>query len=249
MVGVLVPYIRAKLDRLYEEESIRQRARQALADDARDASWRAFYARAFVRAYPWCVAAHEGSRFAYQLLYLLGKTPYYLPGLHLLGLRVARTDPAAARAHAKAQAARRARRAAGGDALPAPLRLLCAATLRAGYLVADNARSALVLSVFAFKLLEWWYSAGERALGERKALEPPPPPPPLAPAPDGLALPEDTSLCPICSSKRVNPTLVATSGYAYCYVCIHKHVTERGCCPVTLEPAKLSDLWRLYPGM
>lgn len=99
------------------------------------------------------------------------------------------------------------------------------------------------------QLLEWWYSAGERALGERKALEPPPPPPPLAPAPDGLALPEDTSLCPICSSKRVNPTLVATSGYAYCYVCIHKHVTERGCCPVTLEPAKLSDLWRLYPGM
>ena len=95
---VLVPYIRAKLDRLYEEESIRQRARQALPDDARDASWRAFYARAFVRAYPWCVAAHEGSRFAYQLLYLLGKTPYYLPGLHLLGLRVARTDPAAARA-------------------------------------------------------------------------------------------------------------------------------------------------------
>lgn len=285
----LVPYVRAKLDAYYERHNVRQQAQRSLAgstatDEGPASHWRAFFLRAFLKAYPWCVAAHEGSRFAYQLLYLLGRTPYYSPELHLLGLRIARTDPASAQAHAKALAARRTRRATRGNTLPVPLRAIRLALLKTGYAIADNARAALILSVFAFKvvrkylnwednrhltqnlssilgflsrlrflsllqLLEWWYSSGERALGEGKAVEPPPPPPPLAPSPEGLPLPGDPALCPICQSKRVNPTLVAPSGYVYCYGCIHRQLTEHGCCPVTLEPAKLSDLWRLYPGM
>ncbi|RMZ52683.1 hypothetical protein APUTEX25_000802 [Auxenochlorella protothecoides] len=195
----LVPYARAKLDGLHGRHAPQLRSLQALglqpppAPAARGADgladgWRRLALRAFLRGYPCVVAVHEGSRFLYQLLYLLGRSPHYAPGLHLLGLTVAR-------------------------------------------------------------LLEWWYTSGEQALGERAALTPPPPPPPLAPAEGGIQLPDDAALCPLCRSERKNPALLAPTGYAFCYTCVHRHVSEAGACPVTLEPVKLEDIWRLYPGM
>lgn len=47
---------------------------------------------AFLRAYPWLHAGQEAARFAYQLAYLLDRTPYYSPALHLLRQRVARVS-------------------------------------------------------------------------------------------------------------------------------------------------------------
>ena len=48
------------------------------------------------------------------------------------------------------------------------------------------------------QLLEWWYTSAEEKLAAEKKLAPPPPPPPPMPAPGGVALPSDPSLCPIC---------------------------------------------------
>uniref|UniRef100_A0A1D1ZTV3 Peroxisome biogenesis protein 12 n=1 Tax=Auxenochlorella protothecoides TaxID=3075 RepID=A0A1D1ZTV3_AUXPR len=256
----LVPYARAKLDGLHGRHAPQLRSLQALglqpppAPAARGADgladgWRRLALRAFLRGYPCVVAVHEGSRFLYQLLYLLGRSPHYAPGLHLLGLTVARVDPRTQAARGRELAARRAARAARGASLAWPLRLARGAALRAGYAVADHTHNALILAVFAFKLLEWWYTSGEQALGERAALTPPPPPPPLAPAEGGIQLPDDAALCPLCRSERKNPALLAPTGYAFCYTCVHRHVSEAGACPVTLEPVKLEDIWRLYPGM
>ncbi|KAF3052647.1 ubiquitin-protein ligase peroxin 12 [Didymella keratinophila] len=38
-----------------------------------------------------------------------------------------------------------------------------------------------------------------------------------------VALPSDTTLCPICSTSIVNPTASPT-GYVYCYTCIHRWI-------------------------
>ena len=98
------------------------------------------------------------------------------------------------------------------------------------------------------QLLEWWYSSAEQRLGDQKALPPPPPPPALPPAAGGLELPADVSLCPLCCRRRTNPALLATSGYVFCYPCIHREVTEQGRCPVTHAPARLEHVRRLYQG-
>lgn len=97
----LVPFLRSKLDALHQQLQIQQQqpprqgqAAAALGErgagslGAARRRLRAAALRAFLLLYPWAAAAHEGARFAYQLLYLLGRTPYYSPGLHLLGLQV-----------------------------------------------------------------------------------------------------------------------------------------------------------------
>ena len=98
------------------------------------------------------------------------------------------------------------------------------------------------------QLLEWWYGSAEAKLGGSKALPPPPPPPPLPRAPGGAALPDDVTLCPLCRRPRTNPALLATSGYVFCYPCIHREVEDSGRCPVTHAPARLDHVRRLYRG-
>lgn len=46
--------------------------------------------RAFATIYPWLNAGYEGSLLVYQVLYLVNRTPYFSPWLHMLGLQVVR---------------------------------------------------------------------------------------------------------------------------------------------------------------
>ncbi|XP_027097556.2 acetylornithine deacetylase-like [Coffea arabica] len=41
-------------------------------------------------------------------------------------------------------------------------------------------------------------------------------------AKEGIPLPPDRMLCPLCSQKHVNPSAVAVSGFVFCYSCIFK---------------------------
>ncbi len=45
---------------------------------------------------------------------------------------------------------------------------------------------------------------------------------------------------------RTNPAMVEVSGYVFCYPCIFRHVNEHGRCPVTLRPATVDSVRRLY---
>lgn len=352
----LVPFLRSKLDALHQQLQSQQQQQQqppsqhpaaaATAAEAWARRCRTAALKAFVALYPWAAAAHEGARFAYQLVYLLGRSPYYSPGLHLLGLQVVRLtgqeavsgeggsggclalcwlepgcwhastfsclhhnhrpppfadaagEGAAAAACRPAGPAgttgrqRRQRRqqcslalapaapglGAGGVCCgrphpqrPHPVSLCLQGEVGGGWgdaaplMATDGVLSPALLSLCSCdswllplstaspssQLLEWWYSSAEQRLGEQKALPPPPPPPPLPPVPPsagGLALPADAALCPLCCRRRTNPTLVATSGYVFCYPCIHREVAEQGRCPVTHTPARLEHLRRLYQG-
>lgn len=43
---------------------------------------------------------------------------------------------------------------------------------------------------------------------------------------DGLALPADGKICPLCTQLRTNPAVVATSGFVFCYTCIFHYVDQ-----------------------
>lgn len=57
------------------------------------------------------------------------------------------------------------------------------------------------------QLMEWYYTQAEEKMGDA-ALPPPPPPPALRPHPQGVPLPEDTAICPICSQVNIEMDLM-----------------------------------------
>lgn len=96
------------------------------------------------------------------------------------------------------------------------------------------------------QLLEWWFTSAEQKLTSQKKLPVPPPPPLLVRHVDGIPLPDDAADCPICRQKRTNPAMAVTSGYIFCYPCIFSQISRYGCCPVTLLPANVDQIRRLY---
>jgi hypothetical protein len=53
------------------------------------------------------------------------------------------------------------------------------------------------------QLLEWWYTQAEDKMGGQAVLPPPPPPPAPRPHPDGVPLPDDPAVCPLCQQVRM----------------------------------------------
>jgi len=114
----------------------------------------------------------------------------------------------------------------------------------------------LLLCVLLFKFVEWWYSdanpygpgagggGGVRG-GDRRRLPVPPPPPRCRPALDGVDVPFDKSVCPLCEDERVNPA-ATPSGYVYCYTCIHAYLQANHQCPVTKRPCEVGQLRKIY---
>eukprot|EP00898_Chlorokybus_atmophyticus_P007902 jgi/Chlat1/8112/Chrsp75S00606 len=267
-----VPYIKAKLDAIYQARqggalaaigltTVDDEDEDGVNNNHNDAQQRrgstttsqagpgpSSLARLFGYVYPWIHAGYEGAFFAYQLLYLLEATPYFTPLLHTLRLTVVRAsaEQLMAAARRKETFRLRALSAVSGSG-PRLWRFLRRAWLRVGHATADYASSALIMSVLLFKVLEWWYSSGaEERVGAPAVLPVPPPPHAPKPAPDGVRLPPDPSRCPLCLRTRTNPALSAVSGYAFCYPCLFAYVQTHSRCPITLAPATLEDVRRLY---
>ncbi|XP_010934246.1 peroxisome biogenesis protein 12 [Elaeis guineensis] len=195
--------------------------------------------------YPWIHATNEGLSFAYQLLYLLDATGFYSPGLHALGIHVCRAtgqelmDSSSRISRIRSRELERLR---GPLWLKAVQRVL----LSCIYTTLDYAQTGLIAAVFFFKMMEWWYQSAEERMSAPTVYPPPPPPPPPKVAKDGIPLPPDRTLCPLCSQKRVNPSVIAVSGFVFCYACIFKYVSQYKRCPVTLMPATVEHIRRLF---
>lgn len=101
-----------------------------------------------------------------------------------------------------------------------------------------------MIAIVAFKALEWWVATPDVHLPPRKHIAPPVPDPP-EPALNGIALPKDSTLCPLCKEIRVNPA-ISPAGIAFCYRCILNHVREFGACPVTLQKCREEQIRRIY---
>lgn len=200
---------------------------------------------ALIKLYPWVHATHEGLSFAYQLLYLLDATRFYTPALQIMGLHVCRASGQELM-DASSQIAERRNREFERLRGPQLAQAFQRAALKTIYNTLDFAQTGLIASVFLFKMMEWWYqSAEERVTAPTVYPAPPPPPAPKA-AEKGIPLPKDKRVCPLCMKKRTNPALVASSGFVFCYPCIFPYVSQYNRCPVTLIPAAVNQIRRLF---
>ncbi|XP_031502804.1 peroxisome biogenesis protein 12 isoform X2 [Nymphaea colorata] len=166
--------------------------------------------------YPWLHAVNEGFSFAYQLLYLLDATGFYTPALHILGIHVCR--------------------ATGQELMDSSSRIARSRT---------NEYQRLRGPAW-LKMMEWWYQSAEERMSAPTVYPPPPPPPPPKVAEGGISLPPDRSLCPLCTQKRANPSVVSVSGFVFCYACIFKYVSQYKRCPITLMPVNIDQIRRLF---
>ncbi|KDP23725.1 hypothetical protein JCGZ_23558 [Jatropha curcas] len=195
--------------------------------------------------YPWIHATSEGLSFTYQLLYLLDATGFYSLGLHALGIHVCRAtgqelmDTSSRISKIRSHERERLRG-------PPWLKKLQGALLSCTYTMLDYAQTGLIAAVFFFKMMEWWYQSAEERMSAPTVYPPPPPPPPPKVAKEGIQLPPDRTMCPLCSQKRANPSVVTVSGFVYCYACIFKYVSQYNRCPVTLTPATVDQIRRLF---
>ncbi|KAJ1734394.1 ubiquitin-protein ligase peroxin 12 [Coemansia biformis] len=201
---------------------------------------RAAALRLFERYYPHVNAAYHMATMLYYLAYMFDRTDYNSPWLHLLGLQVRRLSAADYRAMSERGPAASSLAAPPNGSVLRATRNLVARLLTGGL---DLLKAMLPLSIFFYRFLEWWH----RSDFHRKIQQTPAPPPPMPPRPhpDGAAVPEDRSLCPICSQPRTNPAM-SPSGYVFCYPCIHRHIADTGACPVTLAKARPADIRKLY---
>ncbi|XP_074292943.1 peroxisome biogenesis protein 12-like [Silene latifolia] len=198
--------------------------------------------------YPLIHAGHEGATFAYQLLYLLDATGFYSLGLQALGIHVCRAtgqELMDASSRISRMRSRERERLRG----PPWLKKIQGAFLTSMYAVLDYAQTGLIAAVFIFKMMEWWYQSAEERMSAPTIYPPPPPPPAPRVAKEGIQLPSDRTICPLCSEKRANPSVVTVSGYVFCYGCIFKYISQYKRCPVTLIPAEVEDVRRLFHDM
>ncbi|KAL5990354.1 hypothetical protein ACLOJK_011254 [Asimina triloba] len=175
--------------------------------------------------YPWIHATNEGLSFAYQLLYLLDATGFYTPGLHVLGVHVCRaTGQELMDSSSRIQRIRSRER----ERLRGPpwLKTLQRVLISCVYTTLDYAQTGLIAAVFFFKMMEWWYQSAEERMSAPTVYPPPPPPPPPKVAIEGIPLPPDRTVCPLCSQKRTNPSVLAVSGFVFCYACVFKYVSQ-----------------------
>ncbi|CAA0808202.1 Peroxisome biogenesis protein 12 [Striga hermonthica] len=195
--------------------------------------------------YPWLHAGTEGLSFAYQLLYLLDATGFYSLGLHALGIHVCRAtgqelmDTSSRISKIRSRERERLRGSPWLKAIQGGL-LSCA------YAVLDYAQTGLIAAVFFFKMMEWWYQSAEERMSAPTVYPPPPPPPAPKVAEEGIPLPPDRTICPLCLQKRTNPSVMAASGFVFCYTCIFKYASQHKRCPITLMPSTVDQIRRLF---
>jgi len=115
--------------------------------------------------------------------------------------------------------------------------------VHSSHIIFDYFKYLLPFSIFFFKFLEWWYAENRVP---SQTLPIPPPPKALPKAKNGLELPDDKNLCPICQHPRTNLALLVSSGYVFCYPCIHNFVEKNKCCPVTRTPSTIEQIRRIY---
>lgn len=251
---VLVPYLKGRLDALYESRygsssllSVMRATAPATgrsaAGQSRSASARDMIDRAFQRLYPWMHAAFEGTHFGYQLLYLLEVTEHYSPFYHLLKHRCQRQSMEDVSALLKRSQAAREAAIALNEKRTLFLRWIGRGILQTWYGVIDYSHLVLLGSFCVFKVLEWWYSVEGKL--PTQALPIPPPPDKARRAEGGLAMPTDPTQCPICRSERSNPAANHT-GYVFCYPCIFTYVQQHQRCPVTHITSSQDQIRKLY---
>ncbi|KAI9222653.1 Pex12 amino terminal region-domain-containing protein [Blastocladiella britannica] len=253
----VLPYLKEKLDHLFSELQMEQGGGLFDDDDddddesvvlgnrdgdqvveeeeevdgsARTRHWerKQWFRKQLRRWYPTFNLAYTGSHVLYQILYMFDLTPYYSPVLHLLGIEIKRTTMVDMRMIERES--QRPRKGALAQSMHVSLEFL---------------KTVLPLSIFFYKFVDWFFSTDYAKQTATASVKLPPPPPRIPPHKDGIGLPPSRATCPMCRRPIANPTALST-GYVFCYVCIHGEVEAKGQCPVTLRHVGPNDLRRIF---
>lgn len=182
-------------------------------------------------------AVYELVNLVYQLAYLFNRSKYFTPLLRLQRIVVARiTGDDVKRFNEKAAAAS-----------------VTWSANKMRFLVqgfTSAIKYSIIFSVVILRVYEHYNSPESRASREAQqrrfgGLTAPPPPYPPKILPEASQLLVDPRLCPLCGEVRDNPAL-STSGYCFCFKCIHRYVEQHHRCPVTGTPCGLLDIRKIY---
>lgn len=228
---VIIPYIKSKLDGAYEKmNENRHRINQL------HGLRRKLY-RTFLLVYPKLCATLEFWTLILQVGYLIHKTDVHSPWLHMAGvvLRIISGDEFSESVSGK--------KTGLGSNLSLMARLASKISAILSKLFALLCKT-LGMALLFVQFLDWWQN-NER---ERKInlTVPIPDPPHQFLMNEKAVLQLKPHICPICRAARKNDTVLAISGYVFCYSCIFKHLKRHKCCPVTKIPASTEHLVRLF---
>lgn len=209
--------------------------------------------RGFKAIYPYVNLGFELWLAAYNVAYVLGRTPFYRPWLSWIGVdlrRLGAEDYVSTNCRSFLATANTLPQRAAIAANPPSnvsqglLKRIFDALKRSPHALLDSLRLLLPTAIFFIKFLEWWYSPNSpaKALSVSPLGPVIPPPRMLPPHPQGVFVdPEHYGQCPLCE-KAINNATALPSGYVFCYRCIHDYVDENHQCPVTLQPSRITQL-------
>ena len=184
----------------------------------------------FLQIYPFLRMSQHGTVLAYQLLYLTGKSKYFHPLSHLLGIAV-----------------RRLTHADIAEQPPDPTQ-----TNQQFQKWTTIMRRVAFWALTSTALVGWWHQFQQQMRRQERQHQPatliPPPPMPISlklnPR-DRIRTPKSSEVCPLCQQPWIAPS-VAPCGYVFCHKCLVLYVREHGTCPLTGTPCKEQDLIRIY---
>ncbi|MES1907732.1 MAG: hypothetical protein MHM6MM_000791 [Cercozoa sp. M6MM] len=190
--------------------------------------------RLYVKVYPVLHLSWHLTKFLFYVAYLFDRSETFSLTLMLIGQKQQRLSVADQQENQRRQFARRSRSLVAGFRRSGVLGRSREVFSRINVLLASYAKRIILAFVYGFKFLEWFYSS-ENELRPNKKLPVPPPPGRAHAAKEGVPLPTDRSLCPLCRRRRTAAAAIE-SGVVYCYSCIAPVLKRTGHCPVTLLP-------------
>lgn len=221
-----MPYLSSKLEDLF------RRWKDDEAEGVRAPNER--LRKIFLRLYPYVYFVTRGSYFVFALLYTLGRSDFHCVELLLSGSRLELFEDGK---HLR-------------QAIPVVSSFWLIRWLtyskQMPSLAADMGINVLVLGAHILQMMEFWYQNNDVSPFQKGSVVPPPPDEQNSVE----CLSQERHLskgkCPLCKEAVVNETVLATSGFAFCYACIFRHLIEHNTCPVTGYPSTVDALIKVY---
>lgn len=231
---VIMPYIKEKCDQAYEKmlsdpQSISRSQSESL---------KIRLCRVYLATYPVIHMMWRGTLLAYQLAYVFGKSLHHSPFLRLAGLLLLNLTPNDLEAFSQKSDAVTLMQLLKEKRLK---KLLLSLAVKSISSISLFLSTGLSIGIFFLQFLDWWYARDHDAMSLLALPKPDCPKQRIV-----SNLPKVVSICPLCNKVRTNDTVLAVTGYVFCYPCIFRYVKEKGCCPVTGYPVVADHLVRLF---
>jgi len=197
-----------------------------------------------VASYPAFHSMFEALMLIYRVGYMFEHVAYFSPFLHAQQLVVQRMSMMDILQQNKTSFREQLQRKIAKNDMGLLMKLLKTGR-NLVHLGLDSIKYFLLASVFSFRFLDWWYSSDTSAAIRPKVLVVPPPSTPASVHKNGIALPEDRSLCGLCNTKRKNAA-ATPSGFVFCFQCIFDYVEVNEHCPVTHWPMTHAGIRKIW---